>query len=114
MLPDVVACCDTVAIVHRGELHHVGAAVEPVADVVQVGVARVVDAAQWSALPMVVDAQAIDATRWRVRLRAGTALDDFAAALVAAGVRITELRADAAPLETTFLSIAASDVAEAA
>ena len=114
VLPDVAACCDTVAILHRGELRHVGAAVEPVADVVQVGVARVVDAAQWSALPMVAGAQALDAARWRVHLRAGTALDDFAAALVGAGIRVNELRADAAPLETTFLSIAASDVAEAA
>lgn len=114
VLPDVAACCDTVAILHRGELRHVGAAVEPVADVVQVGVARVVDAAQWSRLPMVADAQAIDATRWRVGLRAGSALDDFAAALVAAGIRMTELRADAASLEAAFLAIAASDVAEAA
>jgi len=114
VLPDVAACCDTVAILHRGELRHVGAAVEPVADVVQVGVARVVDAAQWPHLPMVADAQALDATRWRVRLRAGTALDDFAAALVGAGIRVSELRADATPLETTFLSIATSDVAEAA
>jgi len=114
VLPDVAACCDTVAILHRGELRHVGAAVEPVADVVQVGVARIVDAAQWSRLPMIADAQAIDAMRWRIRLRAGTALDDFAAALVGAGIRVNELRADAAPLETTFLSIAASDVAEAA
>ena len=39
---------------------------------------------------------------------------EFAAALVGTGIRVTELRADAAPLETTFLSIAASDVAEAA
>lgn len=114
VLPDVAACCDRVAIVHRGELRHVGAAVEPVADVLQVGVARVVDAAQWSRLPMVADAQAVDATRWRVRVHAGTAIDDFAAALVGAGIRVMELRADATPLESTFLAITASDVAEAA
>jgi ABC-type uncharacterized transport system ATPase subunit len=102
VLPDVAACCDTVAILHRGELRHVGPAAEPVSDVVQVGVARVVDAAQWSRLPMVANAQAIDATRWRVHLRAGAALDEFAAALVGTGIRVTELRADAAPLETIF------------
>ncbi len=114
VLPDVAACCDQVAILHRGRLRHVGAAATSTADALQVNVAQAVQPAQWARLPMVVQAQAVDEHRWRVQLQPGTAHDEAVAALVGAGLRVTQVRADSTPLEATFLAIAASDATEGA
>jgi ABC-2 type transport system ATP-binding protein len=109
VLPDVSACCDRVAILHRGELRHSGPAVPGVADTLRVGVAKVASASDWQAFVMVASAQAIDAMHWRVHLRAGSSIDAFAAAVVERGLGLIELRTDTAPLESTFLAIAAAD-----
>lgn len=114
LLGDVAACCDRVAILHRGRLRHLGATASEAGAALRVGLARSVDAAWWQRLPQVAEAQALDATHWRLRLQAGNTREGLAAALVGAGAGLTELRADALPLETTFLAIAASDDAEAA
>jgi len=110
VLPDVSACCDRVAILHRGELRHVGATQAP-ADrgAVRVGVTRSLQADDWRALPMVVSAAPIDATHWRVHLQADVAIDAFAAAVVARGFGLTEVHADVPVLEQTFMAIAAGD-----
>lgn len=112
VLSDVAACCDRVAILHRGDLRHVGPAVEPAnADVLRVGVAQAVSAQDWVTLPMVAAAEPIDAALWRIVLHPGTTADAFAASVVARGFGLRELRADRAPLEQTFLAIAAAAVA---
>jgi ABC-2 type transport system ATP-binding protein len=80
-----------------------------VADILRVGVAKVVAASDWQALPMVASAEAIDAMHWRVHLHGGSSIEVFAAAVVERGLGLIELRTDAAPLESTFLAIAASD-----
>ena len=114
VLSDVTACCDRVAILHRGELRHVGsAAAHRAGDVLRVGVAKALTAQGWLALPMVAAAEALDAAHWRIRLRTGTAPDAFAAAVVAHGFGLCELHPDQAPLEQTFLAIAAADGAAA-
>jgi ABC-2 type transport system ATP-binding protein len=110
VLPDVSACCDRVAILHRGELRHCGPAVPNVADTLRVGVAKVAGVSDWEALAMVASAEAIDAMHWRVHLRAGSSVETFAAAVVERGLGLIELRVETAPLESTFLAIAAADV----
>src|SRR5690606_12089122 len=93
VLPDVAACCDRVAILHRGELRHAG----PVASAdgaLRVGVARALSAADWQALPQVASATAIDAGHWRVQPAEGVPVDALAAAIVARGFGLTALGAD--------------------
>lgn len=110
VLPDVTACCDRVAILHRGELRH-SASMRGQADVQawRVGVGRALHLDDWQALPMVADAAPLDAGHWRIRLKAGTAIEAFSAAVVERGFGLCELRADEAALEQAFLAIAASD-----
>ncbi|MEO6687602.1 MAG: ABC transporter ATP-binding protein [Dokdonella sp.] len=109
VLPDVSACCDRVAILHRGELRYSGPAVPDVANTLRVGVARVASSNDWASFAMVASAEAIDAMHWRVHLRAGASIDAFAEAVVERGLGLIELRVDSAPLESTFLAIAAAD-----
>jgi len=109
VLPDVAACCDRVAILHRGELRHVGAAQAAGTSALCVGVSKALHSEDWRRLPMVDTAEPIDAMQWRVRLAPGTAVDAFAAAVVGAGFGLTALGGDRLPLESTFLAIAASD-----
>jgi ABC-2 type transport system ATP-binding protein len=63
---------------------------------------------------MVVAVEPVDAAHWRVQLAAGSAIDAFAAAVVARGFGLLSLTADATSLESTFLAIAASDAREVA
>jgi len=112
VLPDVAACCDRVAILHRGELRHVGA-VGSADGALRVGVARPLAAAVWNDMPEVAAAEALDASHWRVRPAAGIAPEQIAAAIVSHGFGLTELVADTSPLESTFLAIAAGEAAEA-
>ncbi|MEO5626319.1 MAG: ABC transporter ATP-binding protein [Dokdonella sp.] len=109
VLPDVSACCDRVAILHRGELRYSGPAAPSVANTLHVGVAKAANANDWASLAMVASAEAIDAMHWRVHLRADASIEAFADAVVRRGLGLIELRLDAAPLESTFLAIAAAD-----
>ena len=99
VLPDVAACCDRVAILHRGELRHVGAAQAAGTSALCVGVSKALHSEDWRRLPMVDAAEPIDAMQWRVRLAPGTAVDTFAAAVVGAGFGLTALGGDRLPLE---------------
>jgi ABC-2 type transport system ATP-binding protein len=114
VLPDVAACCDRVAILHQGELRHLGDVRATAATSLRVGVTRTLRSEEWRALPMVVAVEPVDAAHWRVQLAAGSAIDAFAAAVVARGFGLLSLTADATSLESTFLSIAASDAREVA
>jgi len=115
VLSDVQACCDRVAILHRGELRHVGGLGPSSDQALRVVVSRRLHSVDWLSLPPVATAEAIDATHWRVRLKPEAAVDEFAAAVVERGFGLQELRADASSLEHTFLAIAAADApAEAA
>ncbi len=110
VLPDVLACCDRVAILHQGQLRHLGTLSEAVGDdALRVGVTRSLRAEDWLALPQVAAATPIDATHWRVRLHPQTATSAFAAAVVERGFGLEELRAESRALEQTFLAIAAAD-----
>jgi ABC-2 type transport system ATP-binding protein len=108
LLPDVAACCDRVAILHHGELRHLGPAHHAQDRALRVGVAKPVGAGDWLALPMVQAAEALDAQHWRVRLRDDVPVEAFARAVVERGFGLVALGADAAPLESAFLAIAAS------
>ncbi len=109
VLPDVAACCDRVAILHRGRLRYSGDVHATATTSLRVGVARTLRADDWRALPDVIAAEPLDATHWRVELAAGTAIDAFAASVVARGFGLNALGADRLPLESTFLAIAASE-----
>jgi ABC-2 type transport system ATP-binding protein len=110
VLPDVSACCDRVAILHRGELRHAGGLAAD-AGALRVAVARVLRAEDWLALPLLAAAEAIDPHHWRLRLQPGATASALAAAVVERGWDLLELRADATPLEARFLAIAASETA---
>jgi ABC-2 type transport system ATP-binding protein len=112
VLPDVAACCDRVAILHRGRLRHVGDVHATATTSLRVGVTRALRADDWRALAGVVAAEPLDAAHWRIELEPGSAIDALAAAVVANGYGLTELGADRLPLESTFLAIAASDAPE--
>ena len=108
VLPDVLACCDRVAILHQGELRHVGAlAAATDADMLRVTLTKALGNDAWNRLPMVAMAEAVDATHWRVRLAPGSAVSAFAAAIVELGFGLEELRAEGSALEQIFLTIAA-------
>lgn len=112
VLPDVLACCDRVAILHGGELRHVGALRDAATDgALRVGVAHALRVDDWLALPQVAAAASIDATHWRVHLHPQTAISAFAAAVVERGFGLEELRSESLALEQTFLAIAATDSA---
>ncbi|MEP7042783.1 MAG: ABC transporter ATP-binding protein [Dokdonella sp.] len=114
VLSDVQACCDRVAILHRGELRYSGA-LGGSEQALRVGVVRRLHSIDWLSLPPVATAEAIDALHWRVRLKPEAGISEFASAMVERGFGLQELRADASSLEQTFLAIAAADVpAEAA
>ena len=114
VLPDVAACCDRVAILHRGRLRHVGDVRARATTSLRVGVTRALRADDWRALPGVVAAEPLDGAQWRVELASGTAIEAFAASVVAHGYGLSALGADRLPLESTFLAIAASDAADEA
>ena len=114
VLPDVAACCDRVAILHQGELRHVGDVHAVATTSLRVGITKALRSEDWRTLPMVVAAEPIDVAHWRVQLASGSAIDAFAAAVVSAGFGLIALGADRTSLESTFLAIAASDAREVA
>ena len=112
VLPDVLACCDRVAILHEGELRHQGALAALAGGALRVRVTMRVDASDWLRLPMVagaepIDTNASDAHYWRLRLREGVAVATIATAIVERGFGLEELRAENSALEEIFMSIAA-------
>jgi gliding motility-associated transport system ATP-binding protein len=111
VLPDVLACCDRVAILHEGELRHEGALAAFGQDgALRVRVTRALAADDWLGLPMVVAADPIDAAdarRWRLRLREGASAGALAAAIVERSWGLEELRAESSALEEIFMAIAA-------
>lgn len=111
VLSDVLACCDRVAILHRGRLRHLGplAADEQTGAVLRIEVERALTPADWLGLPVVARAEALDARRWRVEPRAGVATSALAAAAVEAGFGLTGLRGENSGLDELFLRIAAED-----
>jgi ABC-2 type transport system ATP-binding protein len=115
VLPDVSACCDRVAILHRGELRYSGAPGAHAQDAAfVVGTAKIVHAVDWQALDLVASAETLEPRRWRVRLRPGVAVAEFARAVVERGFGLQELRAEDGALERAFLAVAAADAAEPA
>jgi len=115
VLPDVLACCDRVAILHRGELRHVGPLSSTLAGgLLRVGVGRALREDDWLALPEVAAVEPVDAHGWRVRLKPEVAVGAFAAAVVERGFELTELRAERAALEQVFLAIAMGESPAAA
>lgn len=111
VLPDVLACCDRVAILHEGALRHEGALAAFGQDgALHVRVAHALAANDWLSLPMVAAADPIDAAetrRWRLRLRDGFSAAALAAAIVEHAWGLEELRAENSALEEIFMSIAA-------
>ncbi|WP_291182616.1 ABC transporter ATP-binding protein [Dokdonella sp.] len=114
VLPDVAACCDRVAILHRGELRHSGPVDAGAEAALRVGVARALHVVDWQSLGAVATAEAIDAHHWRLRLQSGIAVEAFARAAVERGFGLRELRIEDGSLERTFLAIAAADLPEQA
>lgn len=112
LLSDVAACCDRVAVLHRGRIRHQGPIDEPQTGIrIRVTLDRAVAPTDWNGLTGVAAVESIDARRWRVRPAAADGAAAIAAAIVARGWGLTELRADHVPLEETFLRIASSEAA---
>ncbi len=110
VLSDVVACCDHVAILHRGRLRHTGALAElDDGAALRVRVERALTIADWQAIPIVAGAAPIDAHGWRVTLHEGADTAALATAIAAQGFGLQELRADANALEAIFVRIAESE-----
>jgi len=112
VLPDVVACCDRVAILHEGVLRHQGrlAGFDP-AGTMRVRTGRDVAANEWAGVAPVISAIPVagDPRQWRLRLRDGTSASALAAAIVERGFGLEELRAENSALEEIFMAIAAGE-----
>jgi len=109
VLSDVIACCDTVAILHQGRVHHHGALVDLDARAaLRVRVERALDASDWLGVPGVASAHALDPHTWRITLDEGSDSADLAAASARLGFGLQELRTDASALEAVFLRISAA------
>jgi ABC-2 type transport system ATP-binding protein len=111
VLPDVLACCDRVAILHEGTLRYEGSLAASRDAVLRVRLARAAAAEEWTALPIVAAASPIggDPRCWQIRLRADAAADALARAIVERGWPLEELRAGNSALEETFMAIATAD-----
>ena len=109
VLPDVVACCDRVAILHDGVLRHEGRLDGHDVATLRIAASAPIDATLLSDASIVESAVPVDGDprRWRVRLRDGVAPGALARLLVDRGVAIVEIRRDASSLDDTFMAIAA-------
>ena len=116
VLSDVLACCDRVAILHRGRLRHSAVLAElDVGGALRVRVERVLGERDWMSMPIVARAEAIDPQRWRIFLRDGADAGELASAIGERGFGLQELRADNNALEDIFVGIAGeSDATRAA
>jgi ABC-2 type transport system ATP-binding protein len=115
LLHDVGACCNRVAILHRGRLRHDGPMTEHgSAARWRVVTTAAVDATQWTMIDGVQSAEFADGA-WRVCLTPSATSAQLSAAIVGRGWGLSELRPDDAGLEALFARIAsADDVREAA
>jgi ABC-2 type transport system ATP-binding protein len=109
VLPDVLACCDRVAILHEGVLRHEGSLAGSAITGVYVRTAKPLKTADLLSLPAVAEAApaANDGMHWQIRLRDDASTAALAAAIVERGFGLEELRAGTAALEETFMAIAA-------
>ena len=117
VLPDVLACCDRVAILHEGELRHEGRLIADAPGAsMRVRVAKSMTASDWQALPMVAAAAPVanDARSWRVNVREGASGSALATAIVERGFGLDELRPDGPALEEIFMAMAAGTAAAGA
>lgn len=114
ILTDVTACCDHVAILHRGVLRHAGTIATETDGHVRVRTSKPLRADDWCDVPGVARADAIEPTLWRVQREPQVALADLAQAIVERGFGLEELRRADDTLEQTFLAIAAADAPVAA
>jgi ABC-2 type transport system ATP-binding protein len=111
VLPDVLACCDRVAILHEGTLRHEGSLAASRDVALQVRLAQSVAEAEWTRFAIVASAAPIgdDARCWRVRLQEGASSGALAHAIVDRGWALEELRGENSALEETFMAIATGD-----
>lgn len=110
VLSDVLACCDHVAILHRGRLRHSGALSGlDAGSALRVRLERAIDAGDWTGLPIIAQANAIDSHTWRIVLHDGATTGDLAVAIGTMGYGLQELRNDGNALEEIFVRIAAED-----
>ncbi len=111
VLPDVLACCDRVAILHEGELRHEGrlGASEPDGSVRDPHRRKPFRLPIGRPLPMVAAAipLANDAHGWRIRLREGFRRASSRRRSSSADFGLEELRAESPALEEIFMTIAA-------
>jgi ABC-2 type transport system ATP-binding protein len=116
VLPDVLACCDRVAILHEGVLRHEGGLAGTASTGLHLRTAKPVRSGDWTALPVVAEASPAtnDGMHWQIRLRDGASASAFAALIVERGFGLEELRAGSAALEETFMAIAAGGATAAA
>ena len=114
VLPDVLASCRRVAILHEGRLCYVADTAAPSTDgiLVRVRTARAMRREDWPTLRIAASATPLDdddPRHWRVHLPVGLRIEALPAALVERGFGVEELRPEQAPLEEIFLSIAAGE-----
>jgi ABC-2 type transport system ATP-binding protein len=110
VLPDVLACCDRVAILHEGELRHEASLATPARGApMRVRVTKPLTANDWLALPMVSGAASTagEPQLWQLRLRDGASVAALSAAIVERGFGLEELRMESPTLEAIFMRIAA-------
>jgi len=108
VLSDVLACCDRVAILHRGRLRHSAVLSElDAGGAMLVHLERDIDDQAWMRIVHVARAQAIGTRRWRIDLKHGSGAGDLAKAINDAGYGLVELRSDNNALEDIFVRIAA-------
>ncbi len=113
LLPDVQACCDRVAILHRGRLRYDGP-LESERGFLRVSVEAELDTDTWAKLPGVASAER-SGNGWRVQLAPSATPGELASAIVSRGYGLVEFGREHAGLEEIFLRIAVeADVAEAA
>ena len=114
VLSDVLACCDRVAILHRGHLRHSAILSEiDAGGALRVQVERSVSLDDWATIAVVSEARAIDSNRWRIILNDSAKAGDLATAINERGFGLQEMRADGNALEDIFVRIAGeSHVAE--
>lgn len=108
VLSDVVACCDQVAIMHRGRLRHRQALAADATDL-QVELDRDVRDSDWQALGMVRSARRQAPTHWQIQMRDDHDVAALSRGIAAQGWGLRQLRPSADPLEYTFLQIATGD-----
>nr|HPG95327.1 hypothetical protein [Dokdonella sp.] len=108
VLSDVLACCDRVAILHRGRLRHSTVLSElDAGGAMLVHLERDIDDQAWMRIVHVARAQAIGTRRWRIDLKHCSGAGDLAKAINDAGYGLVELRSDNNALEDIFVRIAA-------